>query len=847
QIVNGTSDCGCQSDDECDDGDACTGDTCDDGGCVHTAVDCSGAGDQCNTASCDPGGVEGNCDILTPVADGTLCSDGDACTENDQCTAGNCGGTAVDCSGAGDQCNTASCDPGGAEGNCDILTPVPDGSGCDDGDACTNPDQCTAGSCGGDPLPCEPGEVCVNGECVAEGCQEGDSCDDGDACSEGSTCDADGECVGGTPVDCSGEGDQCNTASCDPNGGQGNCDILTPVPDGSGCDDGDACTENDQCTAGSCGGTAVADGAPCSDGDACTANDQCTAGNCGGTAVDCSGAGNQCNTASCDPNGAEGNCNTFTPVADGAPCSDGDACTENDQCTTGSCGGTPLDCNNNGVPDCQDIDEMTSGDCDGDGVPDECQLPKSSGGRCTEGCASDCDGNGVIDSCDLANCPPDTPSCDDCNVNGTLDGCDVDPLDPDGDGQVSADGNEDGVPDECVEATGTGDWSGDIWGLGGDYPDNDPKNPDGVADVSVTLDGADLTLFADVTVEIPSLRLINAASLDVTQAGDQGDLTIFDPNGVFDGNLLIEGTLNIGGGRVIDAAGTVTIGAGGVYKSIFGFEGPGSGDLTAGDVIVKCGGSLRLEGSMQLGTDGSIILQGSEDGGKGDCTPPDFKAGDDSTTQVGGDFKIEGSASIDYDSSQSLLLGGDFDNQSTAADIFDWSAGGILLNGPLHTIEAAGRERGPCPSGLAQNFAFGSLVLAEDTLVQIVDDFDNQGDGLTACDETVYVDLLEVSAGAILLTEGCRVYFKQLMLAEGGSIPGLGTDVLQILEGCPPDFSNDGTVGAFDLAILLGAWGLCPEPCTPGEPAATCATDLSGDCVTGAFDLALLLGSWGPV
>ncbi|MCZ6651961.1 MAG: hypothetical protein O7D91_02915, partial [Planctomycetota bacterium] len=121
QIVNGTSDCGCQSDGECDDGDACTDDTCVDGGCVHTPVDCSGAGDQCNTASCDPNGVEGNCDILTPVANGTPCSDGDACTENDQCTAGSCGGAAVDCSRAGDQCNTASCDPNGAEGNCDIL------------------------------------------------------------------------------------------------------------------------------------------------------------------------------------------------------------------------------------------------------------------------------------------------------------------------------------------------------------------------------------------------------------------------------------------------------------------------------------------------------------------------------------------------------------------------------------------------------------------------------------------------------------------------------------------------------------------------------------------------------
>ena len=57
-----------------------------------------------------------------------LCIDGVACTDSDQITAGSCGGTAVDCSGAGDQCNTASCDPVGAEGNCNTLTAVVDGA-----------------------------------------------------------------------------------------------------------------------------------------------------------------------------------------------------------------------------------------------------------------------------------------------------------------------------------------------------------------------------------------------------------------------------------------------------------------------------------------------------------------------------------------------------------------------------------------------------------------------------------------------------------------------------------------------------------------------------------------------
>ncbi len=51
---------------------------------------------------------------------------------------------------------------------------------------------------------------------------------------------------------------------------------------------------------------------------------------------------------------------------------------------------------------------------------------------------------------------------------------------------------------------------------------------------------------------------------------------------------------------------------------------------------------------------------------------------------------------------------------------------------------------------------------------------------------------------------------------------------------CPSDLDGDGSTGASDLAILLGAWG------TAGGP-----SDLNGDGSVGADDLALLLGGWG--
>jgi len=69
------------------------------------------------------------------------------------------------------------------------------------------------------------------------------------------------------------------------------------------------------------------------------------------------------------------------------------------------------DCNNNGVPDVQDVDPT---DPDGDGEV----LP-------------DCDGNGVPDACDLATCSPGNLYCADCNNNGVPDGCEFSPTDCD--------------------------------------------------------------------------------------------------------------------------------------------------------------------------------------------------------------------------------------------------------------------------------------------------------------------------------------------------------------------------------------------------------------------------------
>src|SRR5437667_11035695 len=122
----------------CDDGNACTTDTCDPvAGCQYTSV-----------------------------ANGTACDDGDACTQTDTCQGGTCGGTAFTCA-APDQCHQAGTCNG--DGTCSYATKS-DGTPCDDGNACTKDDVCTASTCGGTAITFTAPDQCHQaGTCNGDG------------------------------------------------------------------------------------------------------------------------------------------------------------------------------------------------------------------------------------------------------------------------------------------------------------------------------------------------------------------------------------------------------------------------------------------------------------------------------------------------------------------------------------------------------------------------------------------------------------------------------------------------------------------------------------------------------
>ncbi len=378
---------GCE--DPCDDGDACTvDDACEGDTCIGVLVDCTAAGDDCNVASCSANGDEGNCDVLDPINDGLACNDGagicdggvcvepgcedpcddgDACTVDDACEGDTCVGLPVDCSGAGDDCNAASCILKGEEGNCDLLEPINDGMTCNDG----------AG-------------ICDGGVCVEPGCE--DPCDDGNACTIDDACD--GDLCQGQEVDCSDAGDDCTAASCSFKGEEGNCDNLDPINDGLPCNDGAGVCENGACVEPACED-------PCDDGQACTIDDACDGDLCVGQEVDCSGESDDCNAASCSSDGEEGNCDNREPINEGMPCDDGagvcnngecvepgcidpcddgDVCTIEDRCIDDICIGDPVDCSAEGG-------ECTQASCDADGDGPNCanMIPINEGEPCADG------------------------------------------------------------------------------------------------------------------------------------------------------------------------------------------------------------------------------------------------------------------------------------------------------------------------------------------------------------------------------------------------------------------------------------------------------------------------------
>ena len=395
---------------DCDDGVACTVESCVANVCQNTPSD----------ALCSDGAFCNGVETCDPVND---CQAGSApdCNDNVGCT--------------DDSCNEAT-------DQCDYVT---NDSLCSDGAFCNGAETCDAVN------DCEPGTApdCNDGVgCTDDSCNETtDSCDNivnhascGDAlfCNGVEVCDPVNDCQAGAPPDCD-DGIDCTTDVCNENTNQCNhatndalcsdnlfctgievcdltngCEAGTPVD----CDDGVTCTD-DLCDPSSDQCTNVANDVNCSDGLFCNGFETCDATNdCqAGTDVDCSGLSGACLLGTCDD--ATDMCTT-TPFNDGGVCDDGDVCTVGDFCDSGTClpGSSPCGDGDVDVECGEQCDPPNGVTCDddciiiaicGDGVVEggeECDPPSA------EVCNDLVDNDGdLLPDCADPDCQTGTATC----------------------------------------------------------------------------------------------------------------------------------------------------------------------------------------------------------------------------------------------------------------------------------------------------------------------------------------------------------------------------------------------------------------------------------------------------
>ncbi|HVW27339.1 MAG TPA: MYXO-CTERM sorting domain-containing protein [Polyangiaceae bacterium] len=471
-----TSACGCTTNAQCDDGNACNGvETCNLGTLTcqsGTPVDCSPLTNACNTGTCNPS--KGTCSAV-PKANGTACNDGNACTQTDSCQSGTCTGTnPVTCT-ALDQCHTAgTCDT--TSGVCSNPTKT-NGTACTDGNACTNGDTCQSGTCtSGTATVCTALDQChtagtcdtTSGACSNPTKTNGTACNDGNACTQSDTCQS-GTCTGASPVTCTAK-DQCH--------GVGTCDTTSGLcsnpnkADGTSCNDNNACTRTDTCQSGACTGASPVvcpvpdqchtagtcntstgtcsnpvkpDGTACDDAKACTTPDTCTAGVCGGAARVCND-GIACTVDSCSE--SAGGCTVNTSACQcttNAACDDGDACDGVETCdlSTYTCKkGTAVDCS-------QLTDPCNTGTCNpANGVCSA--VPKPNGTTCNDGNACT-----QTDTCQVGTCTGSNPvvctPLDQCHATGACNPANGVCSNPTrADGTSCSDGDACTTTDSCV-------------------------------------------------------------------------------------------------------------------------------------------------------------------------------------------------------------------------------------------------------------------------------------------------------------------------------------------------------------------------------------------------------------
>ena len=192
----------------------------------------------------------------------------------------------------------------------------------------------------------------------------------------------------------------------------------------------------------------------------------------------------------------------------------------------------------------------------------------------------------------------------------------------------------------------------------------------------------------------------------------------------------------------------------------------------------------------------------------------DFQDGKRPGTQPGDGFFVDGdyvagplSSLIMAEPQWRVTVGGSWDCAVNSNARFYMARAELRLAGAgVQTMEVMSRDIGPDPLGLdrtqAGHFPIGTLRIGSSAAVTLVDQHDNDGLG-QGSGEAVYVDTLQIDAGATLNNANHRVYYNTLVNQGTVTAPAnlikIGSVVLGDLD-CDSGLTvND--VGPFALAL----------------------------------------------
>ena len=533
------------------------------------------------------------------------------------------------------------------------------------------------------------------------------------------------------------------------------------------------------------------------------------------------------------------------------------------------------DCNDNGVPDDQDISGGDSADLNGNGVPDECE---------------------------------------DCNVNGVLDTLDIE-------SGFSADLNGNDIPDEC-EADCNGNVVPDDWDIflgtsqdlnGNNIPDEcEPDcNGNGVPDYNEIQ--ADMTLDVDRNIVLDSCQdCDNDGINDLDALGGAHNVWIanYDPGGAAKEFHAVSGAfvkasesgvINNGNDLIISADGRVLVTSSADNRVV---QLNAAGEYV-GDFVEAGSGGLDFPAAMTFGPEGDLFVVSRDNhsvlrydgmtgafldtfvpsGSGGLSFPFGLAFGPDGNLYVSSHYASD--TILRYDGATGLFIdvfveAGDNGGMSNPRGLLFKPDGNLLVASFVtdQVLEYDGQtgafvrqfNNGGTDTALTLDRPWGlrlgptGNVFVSRFMIDQCEGHDDQGDldiwGLHL--NTTRIFEFDVETGIFLRSYvmghdsdlGAPTGFDFMPgfetdcnfnmipdscdIAHGTSLDQNNNGIPDECEppGIPGDIDGDGSVGVKDLLFLLGSWGPCAD-CN------NCPADLDGDCAVDTADLLILLGNWG--